>query len=342
MIEVALVGAGRIGAVHGQNAAAHRDLRLAAIDDPDGAAGAALAAQTGARLASLDEILADPGIAGVIIASPTAEHLAQATACIAAGKAVLLEKPLDLDLNRAQAAAGALSGRRLLVGFNRRFDPHFAALKAHLDSGAIGSLETLHIISHDPAPPGAAYSRSSGGLFKDMAIHDFDIARWLLGEEPVSVVAAASRLVDPDSTDDLDGDTAKVVLATASGRLAVISNSRRSGYGYDQRVEAFGAKGRAGVGNVGATETDLWTEAGRTASRLKHFFLDRYADAYRRELDHFADILAGRAAPAVSYADGLAALALAEAAALSARTGVKIAIPGPANSIGEQAPPSLR
>jgi myo-inositol 2-dehydrogenase/D-chiro-inositol 1-dehydrogenase len=320
MFEVAVIGAGRIGSVHAANACRHRQLRLAAVVDPSEGAADGLAGETGARVAAFDEVLADPAIAGVIIASPTESHLAQAKAVTGAGKAVLLEKPLDLNLDRARAAAPSLSGAPLLLGFNRRFDPDFAALRRHIVSGALGPLESLHITSHDPAPPSPAYARASGGLFKDMAIHDFDIARWLLAEEVTTVFAVTARLVDPESSDDPDGDTAKTLLRTASGRLCVISNSRRSGYGYDQRIEAFCAGGMARVGNAPTSGLETWTRSGPGAAPWKDFFLDRYKEAYRRELDHFVDVMAG-AAPAVTFADGLAALALAEAAALSGRTG---------------------
>ena len=317
---IALVGAGRIGQVHAANAAAHPGLTLAAIVDPDHAAASAIAARTGVARMTFDAVVADSGIEGVIIASPTGQHLDQTLAAVAAGKAVFCEKPIDLDLGRVRAAACALAGAQLLVGFNRRFDPHFASLKAQLEAGAVGAVETLHITSHDPAPPPIGYVRTSGGLFKDMAIHDLDMARWLLGEEPAEVFAVAANLIDPAIGAAGDFDTAKILLRTAGGRMAVISNSRRSGYGYDQRIEAFGSGGMARAGNVTVAQVEAWGEGGATASPLQNFFLTRYADAYGRELDHFADVLAG-AAPMVGYADGVAALALAEAAAESARLG---------------------
>ena len=206
-----------------------------------------------------------------------------------------------------------------MVGFNRRFDPHFSSLKARLDRRDVGDLESLHIISHDPAPPPLAYVRTSGGLFKDMAIHDFDMARWLLGEEPVEVHAAASCLIDPEIGVAGDVDTAKTLLKTASGRLCVISNSRRSGYGYDQRIEAFGSNGAIRADNLLRTSVSAWSAAGMSSDTFQNFFLDRYADAYRVELAHFVEVIDGRA-PSVTFADGVAALALAEAAATSVRT----------------------
>jgi myo-inositol 2-dehydrogenase / D-chiro-inositol 1-dehydrogenase len=316
MFDVALIGAGRIGRIHAANVADEPRLRLKYIVDPVALAAAAVSAETGAAAATLDDVLADPGVTGVIIASATDTHLDFSVRSVAAGKAVFCEKPIDLDLARARGASHALMGpdTRLLLGFNRRFDPHFRRLHTLLADGAAGSLETLHIISHDPAPPPAGYIMTSGGLFKDMAIHDFDMARWLLGEEPVEVFASASCLVDPAIGEAGDVDTAKTILRTASGKLCVISNSRRSGYGYDQRIEAFCSNGLLRVDNVRESMVEVWRADGAQSDSFQNFFLDRYAAAYRIEMTHFADILAGVASPLATYDDGLAALALAEAA----------------------------
>jgi len=319
-VPLALFGAGRIGAIHGRNVAAHPRLRLAHVVDPMSNAAVALAAACGARLSSAEEALADPAVAGVIIASPTDRHLDQLLAAAAAGKTIFCEKPIDLDLTRARGASGTLAGARLMFGFNRRFDPNFQTLAGRLASGSVGRLETLNITSHDPGPPPLDYVRISGGLFRDMTIHDFDTARWLLGEEPVEVFAAASCLVDSAIGTAGDVDTAKILLRTASGKLCLISNSRRSGHGYDQRIEAFGSAGMARAGNVSESTVVTWSEAGLVADRFQNFFLDRYAEAYRLEMDHFAEVLAG-ATPRVGLADALAALALAEAAEASARAG---------------------
>jgi len=316
---LALFGAGRIGAIHARNIAAHPGLRLKYVVDPVTQAAERLAAAAGARVASAEQVLADVDVAGVIVASSTDTHLEHCLSAAAAGKAIFCEKPIDLDLARARAAALALSSARLLLGFNRRFDPQFQALKAQLDAGAVGRLETLNIISHDPAPPPIEYVKVSGGLFRDMAIHDFDTARWLLGEAPTEVFAAASCLVDPAISAAGDVDTAKILLRTASGKLCLISNSRRSGYGYDQRIEAFGAGGMVRAGNVTESALSTWSEAGAAADRFQNFFLDRYADAYRLEMDHFAEVLTG-AAPRVGLDDALAALHLASAAEASARS----------------------
>jgi myo-inositol 2-dehydrogenase/D-chiro-inositol 1-dehydrogenase len=324
MFHVAVLGAGRIGQVHAQNIAAHPQLRLKYVLDPRSGPAQELAQRTGATVAlDLDHVLTDPSVVGVVIASSTDAHLDQCVRAAAAGKSILCEKPLDMDLQRARQRRDQLGGNevRLMLGFNRRFDPHFATLKRRLDAGEVGALETLHIISHDPAPPPLSYIHVSGGMFKDMSIHDFDMARWLLGEEPVEVFVYASCLVDAAIRSAGDVDTAKTLLRTASGKICVISNSRRSGYGYDQRIEAFGSRGLLRADNVLESTVSAWGEAGMASSALENFFLQRYAEAYRRELDHFVDLMRGVAEPSVGYHDGIAALALAEAAQASARSG---------------------
>lgn len=324
MHKVVLIGAGRIGRIHAGNAARHPRLALAGIVDPVADVAAALAAEWGTTTTSVEAALAEPTIAGVIIASSTDTHLEYSLRAAAAGKAIFCEKPIDQDLARARAAGGVLSRARLLLAFNRRFDPNFRALKARLDSGVVGTLESLQITSNDPSPPPPSYVAVSGGLYKDMAIHDFDMARWLLGEEPIEVYAAGSCLVDPEIGRLGDIDTARTVLKTASGRLCVIANSRRSGFGYDQRIEAYASAGMVRADNVLESTVQTWGEGGAASDRFQNFFLARYAEAYRGEMDHFADMLDGAAA-SVGYADGVAALALAEAAARSLASGQPVA-----------------
>jgi len=321
MIRIAQLGAGRMGTVHARNAARHPDLSLAVIVDPRPDAAAALARETGAAVGDYDAVLADDSIRGVVVASSTDQHLGDTLRALRAGKAVFCEKPLDLSSDALRAHADELSAAapRLFVAFNRRFDRHFQALKARLDAGEIGRLESLHLISHDPAAPPPGFVPTSGGLFKDFTIHDFDTARWLLGEEPAEVFAWAACLVDPSIGEAGDVDTAKVVLRTASGRLCVISNSRRSGYGYDQRVEAYGSKGAARVDNATIAQVSVWGPEGARASPFPYAFMDRYADAYAAEMAHFARVIEGEP-PSTSYDDSLRSLALAEAAARSAHT----------------------
>jgi len=323
-IDVALIGAGRMGQVHGGNAAAQPGMRLKYVVDPRADVAAERAAQWGAQPATLEQALADPAVGGVLVCSSTDQHLAHALAAVRAGKAVFCEKPIDLDLGKVRAAQPEFAGARFVLGFNRRFDPHFRALKARVDAGDIGRLESLQLVNHDPAAPPPGFIPTSGGLFKDFTIHDLDLARWLLGEEPCEVFAMASCLVDPEIGRLGDVDTARTVLKTPGGRLCVISNTRRSGYGYDQRIEAFGSAGMACAGNVHGDTTLALTGHGIAGAPIRPDFQTRYRDAYRAQLDHFADVLHGRAAPAVGYADGVAALVLAEACQQSVRSGAPV------------------
>ncbi len=321
MHKIALLGAGRIGKIHARNVLNHPGLTLSHVVDPVAEPAQAVARESGAEVASIEEVLADASVNGIIIATSTDTHLDFCLRAHAAGKAIFCEKPIDLDLARARSAVEALKGARLFLGFNRRFDQNFRTLRAKLVNGEVGRLETLQITSNDPAPPPVAYVKTSGGLFKDMAIHDFDMARWLLDEEPMEIFAWGSCLVDPGIGDAGDIDTARTVLRTRSGKLCVIANSRRSGFGYDQRVEAYGSAGMVCADNVTVSSVRLWSEAGVHADRFQNFFLDRYEEAYRAEMHHFAEILADSAEPLVGYADGLAALALAEAASHSIKIG---------------------
>lgn len=325
-IDVALIGAGRMGQVHGTNAATHPALRLKYVIDPRPEAAAAMAGRFDAQVAPLEQALADPSVAGVLVCSSTDQHLQHALAAVRAGKAVFCEKPIDLDLDKVRRAAPEFDGARFLLGFNRRYDPHFRALRRRLDTGAVGRLETLHIVNHDPAAPAPGFIPSSGGLFKDFAIHDLDMARWLLGEEPCEVFAAASCLVDPQIGQLGDVDTARTLLRTPSGRLCVISNTRRSGYGYDQRIEACGSAGMVAAGNVAADTVVVLDGQGAHGAPIQADFPLRYGQAYRLQLDHFVQVLRGEAAAQVGYADGIAALVLADACQQSVRSGAPVSL----------------
>jgi myo-inositol 2-dehydrogenase/D-chiro-inositol 1-dehydrogenase len=326
--KVALVGAGRMGAIHGRNAAANPRLDLVYLVESRPDVAASLAAELGCRTATFSKVLADPSLAGVIIASSTSAHLDMVLAALRAGKAVFCEKPLDLELPRLRAAEAELTAAAapLYVAFNRRFDPHFQALEAKLASGAIGALETLHLISHDPAAPPPSFIPTSGGLFRDFTIHDFDMAGWLVDEVPTDVFAWAECLVDPAIAEAGDVDTARVVLRYASGRICVISNTRRSGYGYDQRVEAYGSRGALMAGNPRTSSVETWTEAGALSAPIFGSFPARYAQSYRAELDHFADVLAGLAKPLTGYRASLQALTLADAAGRSVQAGAPVTL----------------
>jgi myo-inositol 2-dehydrogenase / D-chiro-inositol 1-dehydrogenase len=320
MLDIAVIGAGRIGQIHARNVAAHGEARLVGVADLDDAAAGKLAGACGSRAISTDAAFA---AGAVLIASPTPTHADYIERAAAAGRAIFCEKPIDLDAERVRACLTAVkrAGVTLMVGFNRRFDPHFATLKRRMDAGKIGALELLTIVSKDPGPPPLSYVRTSGGLFRDMMIHDLDMARFMLGEDPVELHAAASCLVDRAIADAGDVDTAVVTLRTASGRLCQISNSRRATYGYDQRIEAHGAKGMLRAGNVTQTTVEVANGGGFASEPALPFFLERYAAAYRAELDAFIAAAAGRGAAKPDGDDGLKALLLADAATQSARSG---------------------
>jgi myo-inositol 2-dehydrogenase/D-chiro-inositol 1-dehydrogenase len=327
MTVLAQFGAGRIGQIHARNVAAE-GARLKYIVDINATAAKGLAAAVGAAVADQEQVIADPEVAAVIIGSSTDTHADLIEAAAEAGKAIFCEKPIDLDLARTRACLAAVdkAGVPLFIGFNRRFDPSFAGLKEALGAGRIGKLENLTITSRDPAPPPADYVARSGGLFRDMMIHDFDMARWLLGEEPVRLYARGSVLVDPAIGKAGDVDSAVVVLETAAGVLCQIINSRRAAYGYDQRIEAFGEKGLLLAGNRDARALQTWSEAGIAGEKPLYFFLERYAQAYRAEMAHFLACLAGKAQPKVAASDGLRALELAEAANESLKSGQAVSL----------------
>ena len=324
MLKVGLLGAGRIGQVHAAAIRAHAQSALVAVSDVHEPAARALAEAHGARAASTADILADPGIDAVLIATSTDTHSPLIAAAVAAGKAVLCEKPVDLSLARARACAETVGATPVMIGFNRRFDPNFAALKTALDAGEIGKTELLSITSFDPAPPPVSYVKVSGGLFRDMMIHDFDMANFLMGAAPETVMARGSALVDPAIGEAGDIDTAVVVLTYADGRLAVIKNSRRAAYGYDQRVEVLGAEGLLQAQNVPENTLVKSGAAGVTHAKPLWFFLERYMRAYESEWHAFVEAAqAGKGYP-VDLHDGIRALAMAEAAARSLETGAPV------------------
>ncbi|MGK7863416.1 inositol 2-dehydrogenase [Falsiroseomonas sp. E2-1-a4] len=323
MLHFAQFGAGRIGAIHAQSLATSGLGRLRHVVDVHGPAAQALAARHGAQVSTVEAALADPQVGAVIIASSTDTHADLIIAAARAGKAIFCEKPIDLSLARVDACLAAVeaAGVPMLVGFNRRFDPDFVELHRRIQAGAIGAVEQVVITSRDPGPPPVAYIKVSGGLFRDMTIHDFDMARWMLGEEPVEVFATGSNLVDPEIGAAGDIDSAMVVLKTPSGRMATINNSRRAAYGYDQRVEVHGSLGRLIAGNrVGSTVEQADAQAVSTEKPL-HFFLERYAMAYRAEMRAFIEAVTNGTPMPVGAADGRQALVLADAALRSMAEG---------------------
>ena len=327
MYRFCLFGAGRIGQIHAANLARHPRARLEYVVDLDRAAAERLAERHGARVLDTEAALADERIGAAVIASSTDSHEPLIAGCVAAGKAVFCEKPLDLDVERARRslARAAASSMLLCLGFNRRYDPSFRRLQDEIAKGSLGTIEVLTITSRDPAPPPLDYVRRSGGLYRDMMIHDFDMARWLLGTEPVEVYASGSCLIDPGIGAAGDVDTAAVVLRTAGGALCQITNSRRCSYGYDQRIEVFGSKAMARADNATATRVEVARAYGFTREPALPFFLERYAEAYVRELDDFIRALSGEPASLATADDGLRALLLADAAERSAASGRAVA-----------------
>ena len=273
MLKVGLLGAGRIAGVHATTISANPGSMLDAVSDfyPENAEK--LAAQYGCAARTTEEIIADDSIGVVLVATSTDTHSDLIEAAIAVGKAVLCEKPVDLDLERARAclAVADKAGQPVMIGFNRRFDPSFAALKSALDAGEIGKPELLSITSFDPAPPPLEYVKVSGGLFRDMMIHDFDMANFVMGELPVSISATGTSIIDADIGAVGDVDTAVVTLTYADGRIAVIKNSRRAVYGYDQRVEILGTEGLLQAQNMLENTVVKSTTDGVTGAKPTYF-----------------------------------------------------------------------
>jgi myo-inositol 2-dehydrogenase/D-chiro-inositol 1-dehydrogenase len=325
-----LFGAGRIGAIHAGNIAAHPAASVKYVIDVDAAAAEGLAARVGARATGAEEALADAEIRGIVIATSTDTHLSLITAAAAAGKTIFCEKPLDLDTANARAsiAAAAEAGVPLYVGFNRRYDPTFRRLKDEIGAGRIGRVEVVSITSRDPAPPPLDYVRRSGGLIRDMSIHDLDMARWLLGEEPVSAFASGACLVEPAIGDAGDIDTAVIVLRTAGGAFCQITNSRRCTFGYDQRIEVFGAGGMLSAGNETATRLEHADSDGFRREPALPFFLERYREAYRLEIGDFVAAVAGADSALADGGDGLRALELADACERSRLAGALVEVSG--------------
>lgn len=328
-LNVALLGAGRIGQVHGAAIASVPDTVLKAVADPIEAAAQTLANRYNCDVRSIEEIETSAEIDAVIICTPTNTHADLIERFARAGKAIFCEKPIDLDVERANSCLRVIEQTKttLMLGFQRRFDPDFCALKQALDQGKIGDIEMVTLTSRDPGAPPPEYIASSGGIFRDMTIHDFDVARWLLDEEVTGVFATASVLVDPKIGELGDFDSANIVLTTASGKQCTISNSRRATYGYDQRIEVHGSQGSVSVANHHKSRVEIANEQGYTRPVLDDFFMSRYKAAYTAEIQAFVKSVRSGQVPPTTGHDGLMALALAEAATRSVESGriVKVA-----------------
>jgi len=328
MSTVVIIGAGRIGRIHAANLHLHPLADVRYVVDVVESAALDLAASCGAQVGSVDSALADDSVDTVVIASSTDTHAELIAKAAKAGKAIFCEKPLDLDARTAQQSLDLVDKHRVMMclGFNRRHDPSFNRLKQDIDRGLVGEVEVVSITSRDPSPPPVEYIGRSGGLFRDMMIHDFDMGRWLLGEEPVEVFASGSVLADEKIGKAGDIDTAIAVLKTASGRLCQITNSRRCSYGYDQRIEVFGSEGMVRAGNERPTRVELANGEGFHKDPVLPFFLERYAEAYRLQMDKFLRAVNGENIDLPQGPDGLRALQIADAAQKAHESGRPVMI----------------
>ena len=331
MLNFCLVGAGFIGPVHATNIAGRNDASLRWVVDLNEAAGSALAAKFGARAtASLDEALADPAVGAVLICTPPRTHAAIIERAARAGKAIFCEKPVDLDLARVDACAKVVAAAHapFHVGFNRRYDPSHRALHDAIRAGEIGRPEMLVLSSRDPeiSPPDYVAAMPYG-IFYDTLIHDFDMLRWLAGDEPVEIYARTAVMLDERENPHRDPDTAMVQLRMAGGALAQVNASFRATYGYDQRIEAFGEKGMLVSRNHQPTGLERYDASGIRRDPLLRFFIERYAESYVRELGDFVEAVAARRAPSITLEDGRRALLIAEAGVASAKSGKPVAVP---------------
>ncbi len=326
MKKVALFGAGRIGCIHAGNLAALPGVELVAVSDPVAASAAALAKTHGARVDSIEAIFADASIDAVVIGSPTTTHSDLISRAAMAGKHIFCEKPVDLSAERAEqcAALVAKAGVACMIGFQRRFDPTFNEARTRIDRGEIGNPEMLVITSRDPGAPPVEYIKQSGGIFRDMLIHDFDVFRWILcgdGDEAAWISANGSCLTDPAIAAAGDFDCTAVTIKTKKGRLCQINTTRRAAYGYDQRFEVIGSKGMLQCGNHRPSEVTQADGNGTRIDNPEAFFLQRYAAAYRLEIEHFFAQLQSGGSFRTTIADGVKAQRLADAAAASASSG---------------------
>lgn len=320
MIELAMFGAGRIGQVHAANAAAHPSVRLKYIVDPIASeARSQLLARTGALLVDADTVFADEGLNGVIIASSTDTHADLLLRCAQSGKAVFCEKPVSLDFETVRHVTERVetSGIPCLLGFQRRYDANFRFVRDRIAGGEAGKLEHIVMHTRDPAPPPRAYVERSGGMFRDQAIHDFDMARYLLGEEISTVYAVGNSLIDPDIAAAGDIDTAMITLTSRSGRFVQMVNCRRAPFGYDQRLEALCAREVLYVENRPQRGVTIADAGGFHSSAPMNYFIERFADAYRAEMTAFIDLIETGQPPLAGIRDGLEAQRLAEAAIVS-------------------------
>lgn len=319
MINIGLIGAGRIGKVHGENIVKRFDnVKLKSIVDPNNTN----LNETG-KLLDINNLSTDPStifndkeIDAVLICSSTDTHSQFIEMAAQAGKHIFCEKPIDFDIARIDKALATVTDNnvKLQIGFNRRFDPNFAEVQCQVASGTVGEPHLVRITSRDPYPPPVEYVKVSGGLFLDMMIHDFDMARFLINDEVESVYASGSVKVDEAIGQAGDIDTAIVTLTFKSGAICAIDNSRKAAYGYDQRVEVFGSKGMVRAENNKPTQTEISTNETIASPLPFNFFMDRYTDSYYNEIKAFVDSVADDKPVTVSGEDGKIPVLIALAA----------------------------
>jgi len=319
MINISLMGAGRIGKMHAEIISAHSNVNLKYVYDINKDNALQVAEQNKAEIAnSPEEAINTDKIDAILIASATPTHTQFITMGAKAGKAVFCEKPIDLDINKVNECMSVIKDIDipLQIGFNRRFDNSHAKVQQARLKKEIGELEMLIITSRDPEPPGLEYLNAAGGFFRDTTIHDFDLSRFILGEDPIVQVSAfGDNLFDENAKQAGDFDTAMFVLKSKAGVLIHINNSRRAVYGYDQRVEAFGSKGMVISNNQTPTSIESFTETSTSSKQpVLHFFIERYAQAYKDQFNHFIECINNNNKPKVTFEDGRSALIIANAA----------------------------
>lgn len=326
MLNIALMGAGRIGKMHAQNIIDHPGCNLMYVYDINSKFALDIAKLSNAEIVkNPEEAINDKNIDVVFIASATNTHVDYIILAAKAKKAVFCEKPIDLDINKINYCYEQIKNLDvpIQIGFNRRFDHSHQKLKKSKDSGDIGILEMIVITSRDPSPPGLEYLKLSGGLFRDCSIHDFDLSRFILGNDPIVEIAAyGSQLVSKDVKSLGDYDTAMFMMKSKSGVLCHVNNSRRAIYGYDQRVEIFGSKGMMISTNQTPSSLEKFDSKGTNVKEpLYNFFIERYDQAYKSQLNDFVSIVINRQQPNVTFEDGRNALIVANAAYKSLETG---------------------
>lgn len=318
-LRIGIIGAGRIGKVHAETLSFRLPEAVpASITDVNGVSAKEVAERCGISRVARDssELINDPAIDAVLICSPTETHADLVMQAARAGKHIFCEKPIDRSLARIDLALGEVkkAGVKFQVGFNRRFDANFARVRAAVEQGEIGTPNLIHIISRDPAPPPVSYIKFSGGIFLDMTIHDFDMARFLVGDEVESIYAAGGVRVDPEIGKAGDLDTVLLVLQFKNGVIGTIDNSRKAVYGYDQRVEILGSKGAIATGNCYPNQAILSTATAIQRDLPLNFFMDRYTESFVSELHGFVKAVTEDKPVPVNGMDGRIAVVMGLAA----------------------------